>query len=321
MKENVGKILPIILLLSLIISAITSFADISDMNETLTYSLAAFLQIVETCGVAFLVYYMARNKKDSIVGIFGYLSIVVYIVVIIAYLIYVKNIDTSKLVFSSASISEYYDKIKVFTNVRTVVLAVIELLKYMCIIQLISENTHDNISYLAKMGSYLAVIVYAGLSIIVVFQKDSSETLLKVIELANQAFTMFMATFIIFQYINREESVVEPLPATSEQPTSPQPQASEGTFSAFGDPNKNKPRFRNPALEEQEARLAAEKAAKEATQSQQTPISNQQMVNQNMMNQPPIAGQQPTVYPQGGTVQQNTNGYAQQQYPNGMNQQ
>ena len=319
MKENIGKIFAVLFLIAIIIKAVFTFADIHNMNKTLELILEAYQDIVLTCAIPFLIFYVDRNKNDSVIGMIGYLMIGVYALIYVGTLIYTENLKADSIK-DLESIRNLYNTIENVGKAASVTLILMSGIKNMSMVSIASEETENVIAKYAKVAAYLLAFVFVVLGIVLVFKSESfsgPQTITKIKTLTNYLFLFTLVMMVGFQYGGKlyEGEITPPVTQnTNQQFPTGQNQLSYS--------NNGKPLFRNPALEEQERKIAEEKARKEAMQQQpmqqttmQQPVQQAQVQPQPMqqapMGPPPIINGQPVA----------TNQPQQPQNPNGINQQ
>ena len=307
MKKISGFIIIGLILVSVIVKFIVLCNKIDNIDDNLTIILALVVLVSEVCAIPAILFYVDRNKNDSLIPIAGYISIVVFIGIVTAYIITLKNSETQ----SMAELNALYEKVNNFKNYQNLVKNIIVLFEYVTIVNLLHFKTLNSKAQLSKVFAFLAAFIFFVLSTILIWKTEDNEKLQYAAEMTKDIYYLFLALFVTFQSIGDgvlSVPVTETQQSNSEQS---QEQISNPVNQEpiFGNSASGKPKFRNPALEEQEARLAAQKAAQNQTSNQQImptmgiqqpsmsttpnimpqqPMTQQPMAQPQPMNQPPI---------------------------------
>ena len=268
MDKKIMKIMPIVFILILIASVINSL-DI-DLPSKLSTGILYTETLVTSLIIEFLIFYYDYKKNKSAVSIIGLLGIALYIIISIVYLVIsnnsIKNLDMN-------SLQSYMKLSKAILNIEETITYVIDMLKYFSMLSIMNHKINDQIATISQIGVYLSSFVYYMINIGLI--------------------NICIFTFVIYQLFAEEELKLAQV-AEEKPKEAPNPQAFQ----------TNGPRFRNPALEAQQARLAQQQNQQQPmnnqmgqNQFQQPPINQptmtgQPMMSEQMLNQPPIVNQQ-----------------------------
>lgn len=277
MGKTIVKLLPVVFLL--ILAATILVASDVKMSTDLKIVIAFLETIVSTTIIELLIFFVDFKKNKSIVSIAGFISLLVYVVIAIIVVVMahktMKNLDFT-------AIQKFYEKVEKFQRVEEIALEVIAILKYYSIFNLISISTDDVLVIISKISAYVSVLVYHGLCM----GEKLSDFLTKVKSVSKELIPIAIFAFVVYQLFAEEEQQTREVIEESSQD---KPKTDFST--------SNGPRFRNPALEAQQARLAEQQ--NQANQSPQNPMGQTQQMNQppvfnngGMMNQPPMMNQQ-----------------------------
>lgn len=273
MSKSVAKFFPILLIACLIIDAINTFS--TGTVSTVMNVLGAASTMIGACSLALLVFYVDLEKNNSDMAKAGFASILLYIVFSVIYMITLKN--------GSFSVASTMHKLQ-STSIH-----IVHFLQYTTILKLISAPISDPIGSKAQMGAFVMNGVrYLVLIIMVWVTIKIDSPVYKISGLIYDAFVLLVITFVIYQTLEGS--------STNEGMIQPQPQQPLGN-NGLQQPQQNQqatgfsttPKFRNPALEQQEAMFAAQ--------------NQQQMMQQPMMQQmpqqysDPMMAQQPMMQP------------------------
>ena len=278
MGKTIVKLLPVVFLL--ILTATILVASDIKMSTDLKIVIAFLETIVSTTIIELLIFFVDFKKNKSIVSIAGFISLLVYVAIAIIVVVMahktMKNLDFS-------AIQKFYEKVEKLQRVEGIALEVIAILKYYSIFNLISISTDDVLVIISKISAYVSVLVYHGLCM----GEKLSDFLTKVKSVSKEVIPIAIFAFVVYQLFAEEEQQTREVIEESSQD---KPKTDFST--------SNGPRFRNPALEAQQARLAEQQ--NQANQSPQNPMGQTQQMNQppvfnngGMMNQPPMMNQQP----------------------------
>ena len=278
MGKTIVKLLPVVFLL--ILTATILVASDIKMSTDLKIVIAFLETIVSTTIIELLIFFVDFKKNKSIVSIAGFISLLVYVVIAIIVVVMahktMKNLDFS-------AIQKFYEKVEKLQRVEGIALEVIAILKYYSIFNLISISTDDVLVIISKISAYVSVLVYHGLCM----GEKLSDFLTKVKSVSKEVIPIAIFAFVVYQLFAEEEQQTREAIENSPQ------EKPKTDFST-----SNGPRFRNPALEAQQARLAEQQ--NQANQPPQNLMGQTQQMNQppvfnngGMMNQPPMMNQQP----------------------------
>ncbi|MBQ6404934.1 MAG: hypothetical protein IJJ63_02655 [Bacilli bacterium] len=289
MDKKIMKIMPIVFILILIASIINSL-DI-DLPSKLSTGILYTETLVTSLIMEFLIFYYDYKKNKSAVSIIGLLGIALYIIISIVYLVIsnnsIKNLDMN-------SLQSYMKLSKAILNIEETITYVIDMLKYFSMLSIMNHKTNNQIATISQIGVYLSSFVYYMINIGLVFVTEKTPDFIRIISKTSyRLINICIFTFVIYQLFAEEELKLAQV-AEEKPKEAPNPQAFQ----------TNGPRFRNPALEAQQARLAQQQNQQQPmnnqmgqNQFQQSSISQptmtgQPMMSEQMLNQPPIVNQQ-----------------------------
>lgn len=292
------------------ISAILKFVLICGMedklNDTFGSVLVLIVLLTEICALPAIIFYLDRNKNDSLIPIAGYISIGLYLISIIAYIVTLKSKKTASI----EELKAIYESIKKITNFQEFSKNLITLFEYASIVNILHFKVLNSKAQLSKTLAFIAAFIFFVLSSILIWKTENTEKLQYSVSFTKDVYFIFLALFVTFQSFGDGElnvPVAETQQLNSGQTQEPST-SSSNQEPIFGNSASGKPKFRNPALEEQEARLAAQKAAQNQMNNQQVmptmglqqpPMSTtSNMMPQQPMTQPQPMTQQPMVQPQ-----------------------
>lgn len=290
MDKKLMKIMPIIFILVLIASIVESLWE--DMPSQLSTGIVYTETMVATLILELLIFYYDYKKNKSAVSIIGLMGIALYIIISLVYLIMsktaAKNVDID-------SLQSYIKTTRIILNIEQITSYIVSMLKYFSMVNIMSHKTNDQIVSMSQIGVYLSAFAYYMINIVLIFITENVPKFVNIISKNSyRLINIFLFTFVIYQYFAEEDLKIAE--ATEEK-------VKELTKNQAFQPNG--PRFRNPALEAQQARLAQQQNSvspqpqyNQMTPSQfQQPPSNhqtmpqQQMMNNQILNQPPIGNQ------------------------------
>lgn len=299
MSNKIMRYLPIILILFLVIDGINIWVN-SDSKVLLYLGVASTL--VGTITIPFLIFYVHLEENTNPIALIGILSLVAYIIMSIIYTISFKNLDIDK-----------WDQLNTMHRIQQTIASVINVLKYIAIIQLIDKKSNKTITIFSKYGAMLAISIYYLLQIIYYWieKTNGAENIYNWQTLLHKFFEICVFAFVIYQMFDEKEEIL----VKREMPTTTGTNQPKPSFDTT-------PKFRNPALEAQEAIIASGGGSQVINSQQPQPYPpqptismgqnpSQQYGTQPMMN----ASQMLTTPPQGYTTQPTMNTQNMQQAP------
>ncbi len=322
MKKISGFIIAGMILISVIAKIIGMFDIETDMNSNLALVLAFILLVAETCAIPAIVFYADRNKNDSLSPLAGYICIGLYFIIVIAYLVVLKSKATTTFT-STAELNDFYDKMQKYKNFQELAKNLVLVFEYVSIVNLLQFKSLNSKSQMMRVFAYLGAFIFFVLSTVLIWKTEDNTKLQYSVEIAKSAYYLFLALFITFQAMGDGE-VLAPateVPLTNSVQNSIETPASTNQEPIFGNSASGKPKFRNPALEEQEARIAAQKAAQEQMNNQQgMPQGGPQTMSmeQNMMPGQPMPMNQNMMPGQPMPMEQNMMPQQSIEQPQGM---
>ena len=274
MNNKIIKYIPLLLVASVIAQIIP--VVITDLSLITSYWLLGIATMIFSSTIAFIIFYADSKRNNSVVASIGLFVTAIYVVSSIISLIIARN---------TSSLSDY-NTISNLAKFQATLTAVLEMLRYMSITSLISIENNSNTTNLFKMGAYISAGVYGLLGVISVWSVSSIDlTLPKLLTVTKEVLQIMIYSIILIQVVESGEnnSEIESHPVS---PTNTQAQFNNMVISNEPTPTfTNTPKFRNPALEEQEARIKAEQMQKAAmAQNNQPQVPGTVTLQQNQNN-------------------------------------
>lgn len=296
MDKKIIRFFPLFLILCLLLDIV--LANITVDSKGIWFYIIEFVSFVDIFAVTGVIFYIDHKKNESISSIIGLIGIAISFIVTVVSIILAKNIDVSDL----SSLTKITNQAKTMRNISTVLAQTISCLKYLSIINLISVNLNNSITDLSRKGSIITNIIHHALKIYITLGNISTKNFLyKASNYTFRIFEIMMLTFIIYQFLSEEESHINDdvrdiqntiskinnntvgmnmsmsmnnnlNTMNTNQVPIPTPQAT----------SSHEIKFRNPALEEQQRRLAEEERQRTLGQQsmQLNPTYQQQVPNQ-----------------------------------------
>jgi hypothetical protein len=262
MAKQILKALPLVFLIILIGSLmILSGVNFPSWAET---AITAAELISISCIIELLIFYVDFKKNQSVSSAIGLLGVGLYIILAIVVLVMSETMLNSS---NYDSIKETYKLIKNIKLAGSITKEIIAMLKYFSIFSLISHKSTDGIAEISKIIAYFSTFVYHTLNIAYdVVDYSKIPNFVSIIrEGSNELIKIAVFAFVIYELFTEEE--VRQAEIKMERASNPQ------QAPAF---QPNGPRFRNPALEAQEARLAQQNQNNQVNQ----PVTPTTIVNQ-----------------------------------------
>lgn len=259
MTKKAIKIIPLILVICLIIDAINLF--VPDTPKFMSY-LAIFSTVGGLFATSLLVFIWDIIRNNSDLAKFGLVLIIVY-----AVLSFVLNLVFKKALTDGGSIDLY----SILSKIQSTVLVLINGLNYYCITRLLSKKSNDSLIQKVQVISTIAILAYCGSKLIRVWGSfDMDSFMYKLPSLLDSIMIYSIVSFAILQLVDDTPTLEE---------VAAKPQLATGTVTnGITAPNafqqntnggmSTTPRFRNPALEQQEAMFAQQQAQQQQIQQQ-----------------------------------------------------
>ena len=274
MEKKLIKVLPILLIAIVIINAICS--SINNIPDTVETYITLAKTVLITYLTSFIVFYVDFKKNKSAMSILGLVGIAVCIILTI---IYTVKVNSDIKTTNYHEIKKIYESVKTYSKLQMTVTQIIGLLRLIVIIRLISINTTDSIAQLSKAGAYLTLIINKLINTVGIWKEIETKSFIyKVGDVSGDLCTILVVTFIIFQLLAEEEKEL----LTKEKIEEPIPEQKP-----IGLPPSNGLSFRNPAQEELDARIAAEKAQQKLEQQSVQNTMNPQTAQNQFLGQAP----------------------------------
>ena len=282
MTKNAIKAIPILFVLCIIIECLEKF--LSPTPDFMSY-LTIFSAAMSAFALPLLVFLWDSIKNNSGAGKFGIVLMVLYVVLTIILTFFLK-IDTLSSIDSMEKYKTLIKVISVSNKVHSSILVLINGLSYFCIIRLLSRKSADSLIEKVQVVAILSTVLYYGMRLLQVWVSfDYDSIMYKIPYILEYLVKYSIVSFALMQ-------VVDDTPTVEEVASAPAP-AQVGSLvnsTGFGTTNMQQnesggmsatPRFRNPALEQQEAMFAQQQAQQTQTaQSQDQTAYNQQYAQQ-----------------------------------------
>ena len=195
----------------------------------------AFIHIAIQCLVPFIIFYIDYKLNKNKLSVAGFIFLGIY------YFYYV---------FNALTIIDFEATKSVEASLKYIV----NILEYSALTMMLLKNEDEVVVKTGKIGILVSIFLNQGLEIAKVWFTDSYNTVLRdLCNMTGSIFILFVCYVLYSQYIKEiekpivEEDIIEAKVVKENQKLK----------SVFGGK-----KFRNPALEEQEKRLAAEREAR-----------------------------------------------------------
>ena len=197
MKKKIGYIIVIFLIISIIFRLLNLFGTEIKSDSTFGNIILLIAQIASVCSLPAILFYYDRNKNESGISIVGFISIAIYIFIIILYYINVKSLSTNLTISNYTSV---YEKMARYTKFVRLSECLVLLFQNMTIINLISIEKHSEKAHTFKILAYIAALVYALTTIILIWRTTDIAKLSSISLIANDTCMLFMALFVILEF-------------------------------------------------------------------------------------------------------------------------
>lgn len=274
MSNKIMKFIPLVLIISVIVDALPLFM------KSIDYTTSTWMVTISTMALAaitsFIIFYADLKRNDSTISVFGMVAVGILVVLTISTLILAKTMN---------SMSDF-NVANILSKLTTTATAVVAALRYISITNLISLENNSSTTNIFKTGAVISAGLIGLFGIITAWSTTTNITIINLATVTQNVFKVMIYSFILMQVIEAEEmlnrKVVEvqqqPQPTSQEQ-IQPQQAPENNIFSS------STPRFRNPALEAQEARIKEQQMQQTnntpATPSFQIVNNNQPLINNN----------------------------------------
>lgn len=268
MGKNIMRFFPILLALCILVDIVGLF--VTDISANAWITVKSISTIIDSISISLVVFYVAIKKDDMAFGKIGLAVLLLYVAIELISIIAFKTFDLN---------IKYIKVYSVVITIERIIGYVINCLRYWCILELISECASGSRTELIKIGAEITIAIFYLFSVIILLAEiDYTATFYKLNNIVYSLFELAVLTFIVYQVLdNEEKTVLAPTPVEQSSESNP-----------FAD---NKPKFRNPALEEQEARIKAQQEAENmaaSTPTQQSIPSNIPEQNTGVQTNPTV---------------------------------
>ena len=273
MSNKIMKFIPLLLIGLVIVDSLPMFV------KSMDYTTTTWIVTISTMAIAaitsFIIFYADLKRNDSSISVFGMIAVGIFIVLTIINLILAKTMSSSGDFIVASIISKLI----------STTAAVLTTLRYVSIANLVSIENNSSTTNLFKTGAVISAALI-GVFGVVTSWTTVDITITNIATLTQSIFTVMIYSFILMQVIEAEEMLNRKATEVTEQPQ----QAPQQQFQAQQAPENNMfssstPRFRNPALEAQEARIKEQQMQQTnntpATPSFQIVNNNQPLINNN----------------------------------------
>ncbi len=258
MTKNAIKAIPILFIVCIIIECMHEF--IVPTPDYMKY-LTVLYTVMSAFALPLLIFIWDGIKNNSGAGKFGLLLLGLYLVLTIVLTFFIKG--SSMLLYSTEEqFASTYKLYTVLSKVQSSVLILINGFCYFCIIRLLSKKSADPIIEKVQVVAILSTVLYYGLTLLKVWVSFGYESIMyKLPDILESLMRFSIISFALMQ-------VVDDTPTVEEVASAPAP-AQVGSLvnstgfgatsmqqSSASDGLSTTPRFRNPALEQQEAMFA-----------------------------------------------------------------
>lgn len=274
MNNKIIKFIPLLLVASIIAEIIPSI--ISDLSISASFWMVGIAAIVFSATIAFIIFYADLKRNNSPSASIGMFVTVIYVIAAFITLIVTKN----------ATLGDY-KTIGNLAKFQVTLTGILEALRYMSIISLISIENKSSTTQLFKTGALISAGVLGIVEIASAWASiEVAIYLPKILAVTKEVLQVMIYSYILLQVIESDENpkIEQEIVKT---PQNQEPQAQFNNMVISNTPNTftNTPKFRNPALEEQEARIKAEQMQRAAMTQNPTPqVENTVTLQQNQNN-------------------------------------
>ena len=272
MNNKIIKFVPLLLVASVIAEIIPLI--IKDLSLTTSFWIIGITSMVFAITIAFIIFYADLKRNNSVIASIGMFVTVIYAISTIIALVSSRNMTSLSDLETAANLAKF----------QATLTAILEALRYMSITNLVSLENNSNTTSLFKNGTLISAGLLGLLGVISAWSTVTIDSKLpEIISITRDVFKTMIYSFIFIQVVEAEENinkkVAEPV---QEQSQLQQPQ--QDTNNIF---MSNTPKFRNPALEEQEARIKAQQIQNSVNNIQQPQVTNynQQVPNNDNLQQ------------------------------------
>ena len=267
------KFIPLLLIGLVIVDSLPMFV------KSMDYTTTTWIVTISTMAIAaitsFIIFYADLKRNDSSISVFGMIAVGIFIVLTIINLILAKTMSSSGDFIVASIISKLI----------STTAAVLTTLRYVSIANLVSIENNSSTTNLFKTGAVISAALI-GVFGVVTSWTTVDITITNIATLTQSIFTVMIYSFILMQVIEAEEMLNRKATEVTEQPQqAPQQQIQPQQAPENNMFSSSTPRFRNPALEAQEARIKEQQMQQTnntpATPSFQIVNNNQPLINNN----------------------------------------
>lgn len=255
MKKNIIKAIPILFIICIIIECLNKF--ISPTPDYMKY-ITIISTVMSVFALPILIFLWDITKNDSGAGKLGLVLLGIYFILAIITTV-AFNVDSISSFDSLEKYQAMAKTYKVFSNIESSVLVLINGLSYLCIIRLLSKKSNDSLVEKVQVVAILSTILYYGFRLLNVWASfDYDSVMYKLPSIFDSLMMYSIISFALMQLVDDTPTLDEVASAS--------PAAQVGSLvnsTGFGTAGMQQgtmdgglsstPRFRNPALEQQEA--------------------------------------------------------------------
>ena len=274
MSNKVMKFIPLLLIVLVIVDSLPMFV------KSMDYTTTTWIVTISTMAIAaitsFIIFYADLKRNDSSISVFGMIAVGIFVVLTIINLILAKTMSSSGDFIVASTISKLI----------STTAAVLTTLRYVSIANLVSIENNSSTTNLFKTGAVISAAII-GVYGVVTSWTTVDITITNIATVTQSIFTVMIYSFILMQVIEAEEMLNKKATEVQQQPQ----QAPQQQFQAQQAPENNMfasntPKFRNPALEAQEARIKEQQMNQQVNSTPTTPSfqivnNNQPLINNN----------------------------------------
>ena len=280
MTKNAIKAIPLLFVVCIIIECLDKF--ISPAPDFMKY-LTIISTVMSVFALPILIFLWDSIRNNSGAGKLGMVLLGIYLIlaIITTFVLKTSSLSTFDSLEKYQSAFKTY---KLFSQIQSSVLVLINGLSYICIIRLLCKKTADSLVEKVQVLAILSTVLYYGFKLLNVWASfDYDSVMYKLPAIFDSVMMYSIISFALMQLVDDtptlEEVAAAPAPAQVGSLVNSTGFGMQQQSSMSGGVSST-PRFRNPALEQQEAMFAQQAQQQAQTTQYQDQSAYQQQTYQ-----------------------------------------
>lgn len=271
MSNKVMKFIPLVLIISVIVDTLPLF--VKGIDYTTSTWMVTISTLVLAAITSFIIFYADLKRNDSTISVFGMVAVGILVVLTITNMILAKTMSS----MTDLTVARIISRLMATTT------SVVAALRYISITNLISLENNSSTTNIFKTGAVISASLIGLFGIITAWSTTTNITVVNLATVTQSVFKVMIYSFILMQIVEKDEMLNRKATEVQQQPQ----QAPQEQFQQQAPENNmfasNTPKFRNPALEAQEARIKEQQMNQQvnSTPSFQIVNNNQPLINNN----------------------------------------